>query len=428
MFIIFAPAKKEPLYRGVKSTKNMLKIGLLREGKVPPDARVPLTPRQCAEVKAQFGVEVVVQPSPIRSFADAEYAAEGIALQSDLADCDFILGVKEVPVEWLLPGKTYLFFSHTIKKQEYNRGLLQALLAKNIRMIDYETLTDDRGGRLIAFGYYAGIVGAHNGIRAYGQRTGAFHLPRMIESRDYATVQAQYAQQHWPPVRVVLTGTGRVSSGAFKTLIDMGFRQVTPIDFLHLEFDEPIFTQLHAHDYVRHRDPRREFDKAHFYRNPEEYVSRFAPYYRRADVLINGIFYNQKAPAFFTLAEMAAPDFQIRVVADISCDIMPHASVPCTIRPSTIAAPMFGFDPQTGREIPPFQPNGVDVMAVDNLPSELPRDASDFFGEQLIRNILPELLHDRDSEIIRRATITENGQLTSYFSYLADFSVSLRPL
>ncbi len=406
----------------------MLKIGLLREGKVPPDARVPLTPAQCAVVKTQFGVEVVAQPSPIRSYTDAEYAAAGIALQTDLSDCDFLLGVKEVPIDWLIPDKTYLFFSHTIKKQEYNRGLLQAVLTKHIRMIDYETLTDERGGRLIAFGYYAGIVGAHNGLWAYGQRTGAFHLPRMIESRDYAAVQEMYQQMKWPPLRVVLTGTGRVSSGAFKTLIDMGFRQVTPIDFLHLEFDQPIFTQLHAHDYARHRDPRREFDKAHFYRQGDEYVSRFAPYYRRADILINGIFYDKHAPAFFSAGEMAAPDFSIQVVADISCDIMPHASVPCTIRPSTIAAPMFGFDPHTGLETPPFQPGSVDVMAVDNLPSELPRDASEYFGDQLIRNILPELLHDRDSEIIRRATIAEKGQLTSYFAYLADFCLPLRPL
>ncbi|RME33002.1 MAG: alanine dehydrogenase, partial [Deltaproteobacteria bacterium] len=141
-----------------------MKIGLIREGKVPPDNRVPLTPDQCRFLMDRYEVDIVVEPSPIRAFRDEEYAALGIPLRTDLSDRDILLGVKEVPIEQLIPGKTYFFFSHTIKKQPYNRPLLQAILRKRIRLIDYEVLTDESGKRVIAFGYFAGMAGAHNTI------------------------------------------------------------------------------------------------------------------------------------------------------------------------------------------------------------------------------------------------------------------------
>lgn len=400
-----------------------VKIGIIREGKTPPDRRAPLTPEQCAEAMVELPVRVVVQPSPVRCFKDEEYVEHGIHLQEDLSDCDVLLGIKEVPIDWLMPNKTYLFFSHTMKKQQHNRRLLQAILEKNIRLIDYEALTDERSERLIAFGFYAGIVGAHNALWTWGSRTGAFSLPRLSESRDYAEVLEVYEKLELPPLRIVLTGTGRVSTGAAKNLRDMGIRQVTPQEFLEEDFVEAIFTQISAQDYVAHRDAGESvfFDKKHFYAHGEEYVSTFARYYRRADIFINGIFYDKKAPMFFTVEEMQRPDFQIKVIADITCDIMPDSSVPSTIRASKIAAPVYGFDPATGLETPPYQPNAVDVMAIDNLPSELPRDASAFFGRQLLEKILPELLHGRASDVIRRGMIAENGHLTAEFEYLADY-------
>jgi saccharopine dehydrogenase (NAD+, L-lysine forming) len=399
----------------------MYKIGIIREGKVPSDARVALTPSQCVEAMARFPVQVVVQPSPVRCFPDAAYTAAGIALQEDLRDCDVLLGIKEVPVPQLIADKTYLFFSHTIKKQPYNRNLLQAVLERNIRLIDYEVLTDERGARLIAFGYYAGIVGAHNGIWAYGQRTGACQLPRMYQCLDYAAVSEHYKNLALPPIHVVLTGGGRVASGAVKNLHDMGIRQVSPPEFLKKTYNEPVFVQLFAQDYVQHSDGKRIFDKQHFYAHGDAYVSAFAPYYRRADVFINGIFYDKKAPAFFTVAEMQAPDFRISVVADISCDIAPAASVPCTVRAGTIAEPLYGFYPATGETGPPHLPGSVDVMAIDNLPSELPRDASAFFGQQMMDNILPRLLQFDHNPVIVRGTIAENGRLTNAFEYLSDY-------
>lgn len=399
----------------------MHKIGIIREGKVPPDARAPLTPKQCQEILDKFPIKIVVQPAAVRSYTDAEYQAAGVPMSDDLRDCDILIGVKEVPVDQLIPGKTYLFFSHTIKKQAQNRQLLQTILEKNIRLIDYEKLTDDRGDRLIAFGFYAGLVGAHNGLWTYGRRTRLFDLPRMRDCHDYAEVKLAYQNLQLPSLRIVLTGSGRVAAGALRNLHDMGIREVSPRDFLNKTFDYPVFVQLFAQDYVQHRDGPRIFEKAHFYAHGEAYVSTFAPYTRRADIFINGIYYDGRAPMFFTVEDMAAPDFGLRVIADVSCDIAPDASVPTTLRPSTIADPVYGINRFTGQECPPHAPDSVDVMAIDNLPSELPRDASEFFGIQLIDNILPELLHEEDSAVIARATIAQNGLLTEPYAYLSDY-------
>ena len=399
----------------------MLKVGIIREGKVPPDARVPLSPEQCAEAQLRLPIQIVVQKSPIRCFKDEEYAARHIALQADVSDCDILMGVKEVPIDQLIPDKTYLFFSHTIKKQPYNRPLLLAALAKNIRLIDYEVLTNEKGERLVAFGFYAGVVGAHNAMWTWGKRTGQFSLPRLCESHDYAEVLEVYRKTQLPPLRIVLTGSGRVASGAAKNLLDMGIRQVEPQAFLSQDFDGPVFTQIHAENYARPKDTGKSFDKSDFYKNGDQYVSTFQPYFQKADIFINGIFYDKKAPAFFTMDDMQRPDFRIRVIGDITCDIMPGASVPATIRPTHIDDPVFGFDPRTGEETAPYQPGVVDVMAIDNLPSELPRDASVFFGEQLMIFILPELIRACQSDVLRRATITDQGVLTPAFEYLSDY-------
>ena len=388
---------------------------------MPPDARTPLTPHQCEQITHRFPVEMVVEPSPVRCFKDEEFRAAGIPLSDNLSDCDILIGVKEVPPSLLIPGKTYLFFSHTIKKQHQNRALLQAILEKNIRLIDFETITDERGDRLVAFGFFAGKVGAHNALWTYGRRTGLFELPRMYQAHDYAEVKKAYAALHLPPMRIVLTGGGRVAAGAIRNLHDIGIHQVSPHDFLTKDFDRPVFTQLFAQDYVRHHSGPRIFNKEHFYAHGDEYLSTFLPYAHRADIMINGIYYDKKAPAFFTTEDMADSRFSIQVIADISCDLAPGASVPCTLRASTIADPVYGFDPRTGQKCAPWQPNCVDVMAIDNLPSELPRDASAFFGQQLIDNVLPELLHEQDSAIILRATLARDGRLMPRYEYLSDF-------
>ncbi len=398
-----------------------MKLGIIRERKSPPDNRTPLTPLQCRELREFFGFDVVVEASPNRCFSNEEYAAEGVPVVDDVADCDVLLGVKEVPVANLIAEKTYFFFSHTIKRQPHNRKLLRAVLEKEIRLIDYETIVDDDGRRLIAFGYYAGVVGAHNGLWAWGERTGDFHLPRMKDCRDYDEVLKFYKKLRLPPLRIVLTGHGRVGQGCLKVLNDLKIKQLTPKEFLEKDFDEPVFTHLGASDYAR-RKADGGFDKKEFYAHGDLYESAFAPFARRADLMMHGIFYDKKAPKFFTPEDMASPDFNLKVIADISCDLWPDGSLPPTVEATTIAEPLFGFDAKAGQKAPtPFGPGVVTMMTIDNLPNELPRDASQFFGKQFLENLLTKLLKPDTTTILDRATVARFGKLTERFAYLQDY-------
>ena len=396
-----------------------MKIGIIREGKVPPDSRVPLNPDQCAYLRSELGIDIKVQPSPIRVFKDEEYISAGIPIEENVDDCDYLLGVKEVPIDQLKEGKAYTFFSHTHKKQAYNRPLLQAVLKKKVQLIDYEVLTNPKGRRVIAFGYFAGVVGAHNGIWTYAQRTGTFDLPRMRDLFDYAAAKKIYETLELPPIKIVLTGGGRVGTGAADVLDDMGIRKVSPSDFLNKTYQEAVYTQLACVDYVEHAEGK-EFDKNHFYEYPEEYVSKFRPYTEVSDLMINGIFWDSKSPVFFTAEDMASDSFNIKVIADVTCDIAPVSSIPSTLEASTIAEPVFGYDPKTGEMATPYQEGIVDMMTIDNLPSELPRDASTAFGKMFIREVIPHMLAPK-SAMIERASIAIDGKLGPHFGYLDSF-------
>lgn len=395
-------------------------IGLIREGKIPIDRRVPLTPTQAKTVMGRFpDVEVVAQKSDIRCYPDQEYAKEGIRLVESLEDCDVILGVKEVPLELLLPGKTYFFFSHTIKKQPYNRGLLQEILRKNIRLVDYETLTDQTGKRIIAFGRWAGIVGAYNGIWAYGQRYNLFNTRRAHTCFDLEDLWSELAKINLPPIKIVLTGGGRVARGAMEVLMRLGVRKVTSRQFLEEWYDFPVFVQLNARDYNRRKDGE-AFSRNGFYRTPQMYEPNFIKYATVADILIASAFWDPKAPALFDRQEILGDDFKISVIADITCDI--EGSIPCTKRPSTILDPLYDYNPCDDQiENPLSDEANVTVMAVDNLPCELSRDASASFGGDLALRVLPELLGDDAGGVIARATIARDGNLTERFSYLQDY-------
>jgi len=397
-----------------------MKIGIIREGKTPPDSRVPLTPKQCAFITNKYSIDIKVESSPNRCYPDQEYINEGIDVVNDVSDCDVLLGVKEVPIENLVDGKTYFFFSHTIKKQSYNRKLLQEILKKKIQMVDYETLKNKNGQRVIAFGKFAGMVGAHNAIMTYGMRTGAFDLERMKDCYDYAEAKEVYKKLQLPPLKIVLTGDGRVGNGAAQVLEDMGIKKVNPSDYLSKEFDYPVFTQLGAEDYAQRIDGS-GFELGTFFNDPQLFKGIFEPYTIVSDIMINGIYWDNKAPVFFTKEEMRQPDFSIKVIADITCDIAPKSSIPSTLRPSTIADPIYGFDPISGEETTPFAENVIDVMAIDNLPNELPRDASQAFGEQFLEHVVGALLYKENSEIIRGASIAIDGQLGEDYQYLSDY-------
>ncbi len=395
-------------------------IAVIREGKVPPDARVPLTPTQVASLREQ-GIDIVVQPSPGRTFKDEEYAELGIPMVEDISDRELLLGIKEVPISQLIPNKKYCFFAHVAKEQPYNQPLMRALLDKGISHMDYEYFTDEKGKRLIAFGYWAGMVGAHNTVWTYAKRTGAFELPRLKDLYDYAAAKEVYAKLSLPPLRVVLTGTGRVGKGAAQVLEDMGFAKISPAEYLNgEEADKAVFTQLGVSEYAKHPDGQ-PIKKQYFYKHGEEYQSNFAPYAKVSDLFINGIFWDGKAPAFFTREEMTTDDFRIQVIGDVTCDIAPAASVPSTLRASTIADPVFGYDPLTGKEIEAYRTEGIDIMSIDNLPSELPRDASEAFGTVFIEKILPEFALEQ-SDILERASVTVDGELGPHFGYLEEYA------
>ena len=403
-----------------------VKIALIREGKTPPDSRVTLTPAQAARLDARPEFDVVVQPSPGRCFRDAAYESAGLRLREDLSDRDVLIGVKEVPIEQLIPGKSYFFFSHTHKRQAYNRGLLQAVVEKGIRLMDYELLTDGAGQRYIAFGRFAGMVGAHHGLRAWGMREGAFELPRLTDVDDYEAAKAAYARTDFGDVRVVLTGTGRVGEGAADVLRDMGARELKPSEYRREMAGGAAgkgfcFTQLHVKHYVNLRgNPSAPVEKREFYDFPERYESRFQTYARVSDVLVHGIFWDNRAAAMFSTDQMTLDEFCVSVISDVTCDIAPVTSIPATIRASTIDDPYFGFDPRTGEEVGAFAKTAVTMSTIDNLPNELPKDASAAFGEMFLEHIAEELLRER-SDVLERATIARDGALTEPYQYLGSF-------
>ena len=396
-----------------------MKIGIIREGKSPADSRVVMSPEQCKQL-IEEGVDLVVQRSSVRCFTDEDYQKAGVPLVDVLTDRDILLGVKEVPINMLISGKTYFFFSHTIKKQSYNQPLLKAVIDENIRLLDYEVLTDENGARKIAFGKFAGMVGAHNAIWTYGKRSKVFELDRMHELYNYSAAQEQYKGLSIPNIKIVLTGTGRVAKGAALVLKDMGIQKVRPIDYVTKQYDTPVFTQLHSFYYAKRKDGN-DFDNVQdFYNNPQDYESDFDHFLPMTDIMINGIYWDNVAPAFFTTAQMASKDFGIKVIADVTCDIAPVSSIPSTLKASTIADPVFGYDRKQGNEIKPYQIDGVDMMTIDNLPNEMPRDASSAFGEMFIEHVLPELKSEK-SAMLMRATIAVDGKLGPHFQYLKDY-------
>ena len=398
-----------------------LRIGILRETKNPPDRRVPLTPPQIIALEEMYPYsEFYVQPSNSRCYSDEEYEYLDIPLKEDMSDCDILMGIKEVDKRTLIPGKTYLFFAHIGKKQPHNRELFQEIARKKIRLIDYEYLSDDKGVRLVAFGRYAGIVGAYNGLRARGIKTNRFKLKPAYQCRDLEEMWAGLRLIELKPgLKILVTGKGRAANGAMETLNICDLVQVSPEEYLTREFDVPVVCQIGPEHYVKHKKEI-PFNFNHFTKHPEEYKSAFLPFTAVTDILITGHYWDPGSPVFFTKEDMKSPDFKISVIADISCDI--KGPIPSTLRATTIADPFYGYNPHLEVEEPSFErPTNITVMAVDNLPGELPRDASADFGGQLMAGIMDGLLSGDKSSIIERATITDEGMLSSKFSYLEDY-------
>jgi saccharopine dehydrogenase (NAD+, L-lysine forming) len=400
---------------------NTLKIGILRETRNPPDRRVPLTPPQITALQDLYpNVQFYVQPSDFRSYSNDEYEYLDIPLKEDLRDCDILMGVKEIDPRTFIPGKIYLFFSHVAKKQPHNSHMFRAMSEKGITLIDFELLTDDKGQRVVAFGKFAGIVGAYNGLRARGLKTNRFRLKPAYQCRDLDEMWAGLRLvQLKKDLRVLVTGRGRVAGGIIETLSVCDIVQVTPGDYLSKDFGVPVYCQLGPEHYVRHRDGH-HFDFKHFSIHPEEYESAFGPYTKLTDILMTGHFWDPRSPRFFTKEEMKSPDFRISVIADISCDI--NGGIPSTLRATTISDPFYAYNPLTESEDQEIsRQSNIIVMSIDNLPGELPRDASLDFGKQLMSNVMHDLLTGTGSPMISRATILDGGRLTPAFGYLRDY-------
>ena len=397
-----------------------MKIGIIKECKNPPDKRVVFSPNKCVEINKRFPeLEFLVESSDIRCFTDSEYQSKGIKITTDLSICDILIGVKEVPIEKLIQGKKYFFFSHTIKKQPYNKKLLQKILKLKIDLFDHETIVDKSNNRLIGFGYYAGVIGAYNGFRTYGLKKKLFVIPKAIELKDRVEFNQTLKQIKIPNIKILLSGKGRVGSGTKEVLDFLKIKQVSPNDFIHKHFDEPVYTNIDVLDYNYSNSIDNSI--SNFYNFPEKFESTFSKFSSVSDIYFAGHYHNPKAPKLISINDMKKSSFNIDVVADISCDI--DGPIACTIRPSTIDDPIYGFHKSNSIECDFLDPDAIAVMAVDNLPCELPRDSSEMFGEMFLKYVIPSFFNDDIDDILKNSRMTLNGKLTPRFEYLSDYVV-----
>jgi saccharopine dehydrogenase (NAD+, L-lysine-forming) len=405
----------------IGSMRKTLRVGILRETRNPPDRRVPLTPPQIVALEELYpNVEFFVQPSDYRCYSNEEYEYLDIPLKEDLRDCDILMGVKEVDKRTFIQGKTYLFFAHVAKKQPHNLEMFRAMAEKCISLIDFEYLTTDKRQRVVAFGRHAGIVGAYNGLRARGIKTNKFKLKPAYQCHDLDEMWAGLRLIELKPgLKILITGDGRVSHGAMETLGIANVVQVAPVDYLNRDFEVPVFCQLSPEHYTSHKKGLK-FNFSHFTKFPQEYESTFLPYTKVTDILITGHYWDPRSPLFFTKDDMKRSDFRISVIADISCDM--NGPIPSTLRATTISDPFYAYNPFLEIEEPAFSKHtNITVMSIDNLPGELPRDASQEFGKMLMSNVLHDLLSENASPMIERATIMRDGKLTARYNYLNDY-------
>lgn len=397
----------------------MIKIGLIKEGKTPQDNRVAFSPQQCRYIQENYpSIQIKVQSSPTRCFKDQEYAMKGIEVVEDLSDCDILFGIKEVPVDQLIPNKTYFFFSHTIKMQPYNQKLFKAVIEKNITLIDYERLVFEDGQRILGFGFFAGVVGAHNGMMAYGKRTGSFDLVRVYQQRNLDHLMHTYFGLKIPPVKIAVTGSGRVAHGILEIMNLMGILEVEPADYLKRSYTYPVYTQLKGADLYRHKKTG-EYTRDHFHENAQDYICKFKDYISETDILMNGIYWDKHYPRLFEKEDVHQDWFRIQTISDITDD--QDGSVPINLGDQTIEDPIYGVDKNSCEKTAPYQPNSIDIVAVGNLPNELPRDASKYFGEQLMKFVLDDLVTNPDSPVLRRATLVKQGKVTEDYAYLKEY-------
>ena len=428
----------------------MNKIGIRHEDKYEFEKRTPIIPEHIGELSVRENIPFAVESSDKRIFTDNEYRNAGAEVTDNLADCDVIFGVKEMPEFFFQEGKTYLFFSHVIKGQPYNMPMLKKLIEKKATLIDYEKIENKNGRRLIFFGRYAGLAGMLNTLWSTGQRLSVlgFNTPfhNLKQTHHYNSLEeakaavreagVQITSKGLPdelkPLIILVTGNGNVSQGAMEILELLPGDFITANELKRVEFDknnEIVKVNLLVSDYMIPKSER-TFELKHYIQNPEAYYSTVEEYLYDIDIIVNGIYWDHRYPRIITknwLREREkSGSLKLKVIGDITCDV--HGSIECTELPTPVEDPVFIYNPKTDSFEMGFEGEGVAVMAVDILPSELPREASIHFSESL-KPYLKDLAQTDFSKNfdqlelpfeIRNAIIVHKGELTEEYLYLEE--------
>lgn len=402
--------------------KQLTNIGIIRESR-NDENRTPLVPEHIKKYKeSNPNINFIIQPSNSRCFSDEEYELCGAKINENLNECSIIFGVKEIDPNILINNRTYLFFSHTFKinKQQKNiekhkKDLLLSILNKKITLIDYENIRGKNGTRCLGFGRFAGIVGCYNTLNLLLKVLGKQSLASAYKINDYERLVLNLKNLYFPKTKILVTGDGRVAKGVIELLNLTNIKAVSKKDFLEKKFDQPIFCNLETKDYVTNNSST-NFNLEHFIDNPQDYSSSALQYLKETDILISAHYWDPSSPKIFENEDLK--DLQnLKIVGDITCDI--NGSVPTTIRSTTIEEPNYWIERYTLKEIDENN-DGIAVMAVDNLPSELPRDSSTEFSEGIIKEVLPFLLKEDDGRILN-GTITTDGSFLEKYNYLNDY-------
>ena len=401
---------------------QLTNIGIVRESR-NDENRTPLVPEHIKKYKeSNPNINFIIQPSNSRCFSDEEYELCGAKINENLNECSIIFGVKEIDPNILINNRTYLFFSHTFKinKQQKNiekhkKDLLLSILNKKITLIDYENIRGKNGTRCLGFGRFAGIVGCYNTLNLLLKVLGKQSLASAYKINDYERLVLNLKNLYFPKTKILVTGDGRVAKGVIELLNLTNIKAVSKKDFLEKKFDQPIFCNLETKDYVTNNSST-NFNLEHFIDNPQDYSSSALQYLKETNILISAHYWDPSSPKIFENEDLK--DLQnLKIVGDITCDI--NGSVPTTIRSTTIGEPNYWIERYTLKEIDENN-DGIAVMAVDNLPSELPRDSSTEFSEGIINEVLPFLLKEDDGRILN-GTITTDGSFLEKYNYLNDY-------
>ena len=408
---------------------KIITLAVLRESRIDEN-RTPFSPSQISNLLNKFSnLKIIVQPSKRRCFKNEDYLKAGAQITDDLSSADIIFGVKEVDISTLIKDKTYLFFSHTSKVRQnigqtikdkaiiYKKELLREVIKKNITLIDYENVREvsGEGFRYLGFGRFAGIIGTYNTLNLYLKLYHKQPLARAFEINNYEEIKKLISKQNFNKLKILLIGSGRASKGAIEMLECANIKQVSINDYLNKKYDEAIFTNISASKHVERKDGENSSYQDYIL-NPHKYDSKVKKYLFNTDMFIACHYWDPKFPKLFTPNQIN--EFKnLKIIGDVTCDI--NGSVPTTIRSTSIAKPYYSIDMNSMKEID-LSTKGIAVMAVDNLPSELPQDASEEFGSNVMSEILPYLL-GKDDGRINRATTASNGKFLSNFTYLNDF-------